>query len=381
MQKDILKNIYLPNLNGLRFIAAALVFICHVENVEKNFNLPNLADKPFFLIIGKLGVVIFFVLSGFLISYLMLSEQKETGTLNIKRFYLRRILRIWPLYFLIIIFALYIAPHSGFFHLPNCESALDSNSLFNVSILFFFFLPNQVYAAMGAVPYAVQTWSVGTEEQFYLLWPLLVKWSKRKGLVFVTVFVAYNVLKLVFIFFQHKSPVIKTILDFWYYFNIDCMALGGIGAYLVITQQEKILRLIYLLPVQLLTYAALILLMGFGIEFRYMHFEIYACLYAIAIINLASNKKSILNLENPVFNYLGKISYGIYMYHFIALTITIRMLQYFNIYDGALVYLVGFIVTVILSSLSYHYFESFFLNIKGKLSVFSNKKISNVTSL
>ncbi len=381
MQKDILKNIYLPNLNGLRFIAAALVFICHVENVKKNFNLPNIADTPFFLIIGKLGVVIFFVLSGFLISYLMLSEQQETGTLNIKRFYLRRILRIWPLYFLIIIFALYLAPHSAFFHLPNCVSALDSNSLVSVSILFFFFLPNQVYAAMGAVPYAVQTWSVGTEEQFYLIWPLLVKWSKRKGLVFVSVFIAYNVLKILLIALQHKSPVFKTILDFWYYFNIDCMALGGIGAYLVITKKEKMLRLIYLVPVQLLTYTAIILLIGFGVEFRYMHFEIYAFLFAIAIINLASNKKSILSLENPVLSYLGKISYGIYMYHFIALTITIRLLQYFNIYDGLLVYLVGLIITVLLSSLSYHYFESFFLNIKGKLSVFSSKKISSATSL
>ena len=358
-----------------------LVFVCHVENVKKNFNLPNIADTKIFLIIGKLGVVIFFVLSGFLITYLMLSEQKETGTINIKKFYLRRILRIWPLYFLIVSFGLYLAPNIPFFHLPNCFSALENNSLLKLSLLFFLFLPNYAYATMGAVPYAVQSWSIGTEEQFYLVWPVLVKWVKNKGLLFAAVFVVYNVIKIGLIILQTRSVVFKVILDFWYYFNIDCMALGAIGAYLVMNKKERILRLLYRWPVQVFTYLAIVLLIGFGVEFKYMHFEIYGCLFAVAIVNLVSNKSSIISLENNAFNYLGKISYGIYMYHFIALTIAIRLLMYFNTSNAALIYITGFSFTIALSSLSYHYFESFFLHIKGKLSVFTSDKISTATSL
>jgi peptidoglycan/LPS O-acetylase OafA/YrhL len=374
MQNQYSNNIYFPNLNGLRFVAAMLVFVSHVEVVRSNFNLPNHIDNHFFWIIGKLGVVLFFVLSGFLITYLLLIEEKQTNTIVVKNFYIRRILRIWPLYFLIIIFSLFIAPNLSFFHLPNCESALDGNSLFTVSVLLFSFLPNLLCAIMGIVPYAAQVWSIGTEEQFYLIWPLLMKKIKNKLLLFISVFVLYNVIKLMLISLQHKAVFLKGLLGFWYYFNIDCMALGAIGAYLVFSKKIKVLNIIYSIPFQLINYLLLILLIGFSVEFRYMHFEIYGVLFAFAIINLASNKKSIVNLENPVLNYFGKISYGIYMYHFIALTITIRVLLYFNFVNAVAIYTLGFILTIAFSSLSYHYFESFFLKQKSKFTLFTSKK-------
>ncbi|MBS1496562.1 MAG: acyltransferase [Bacteroidetes bacterium] len=373
MQKQSI-NIYFPNLNGLRFIAALFVFVCHVEAVKGNFNLPSRINEHFFLIIGKLGVVMFFVLSGFLITYLLLSELKETNTIAVKKFYLRRILRIWPLYFLIVFFSLFLAPRLAFFQLPNIESALNTNSLVSVGLLFIFMLPNYVYAIMGTVPYAAQNWSIGTEEQFYLLWPVLIKKVKNKPVLFGSVFILYSMVKLILIYLQHQSMLFKTLLDFWYYFNIDCMALGAMGAYLVIAKKDWLLRLIYSIPFQIAIYLTIVLLIGFSIEFRYMHFEIYGALFACAIINLATNKKNLLSLENPVFNYLGKISYGIYMYHFIALTIAIRVLIYFDFMNDTALYLLGFILTIALSSLSYYYFESFFLKFKQRFSLFSGKR-------
>jgi peptidoglycan/LPS O-acetylase OafA/YrhL len=368
------KNIYLPNLNGLRFVAAMFVFISHVEAVKNNFNILNNTIAPFFDTIGKLGVVLFFVLSGLLITYLLLNEEKHEQTISIKKFYIRRILRIWPLYFLIVAFALFVAPRTDFFHLANCESGLNGNTTLPISLLFLFFLPNGVIAHFGVVPYAVQTWSIGVEEQFYLTWPLLVKKIKNRAVLFPAVFIVYNVIKVALIALQHQSQVFKILLQFWYYFNIDCMALGAMAAYIVFYKKEKIQRVLFNRVTQVITLALLTVLIGFGYQFKYMHFEIYGVLFSIMVINLAFNPKTLLKLENPVFNYLGKISYGIYMYHFIALTITIRILQHYTFLNNFAIYSLGFITTIGLSALSYHFFESWFLTIKKRFAFFESKK-------
>jgi peptidoglycan/LPS O-acetylase OafA/YrhL len=72
-----MSKIYFPNLNGLRFIAALLVVIHHVEQFRKILGRPNYFDNPFIKITGKIGVILFFVLSGFLITYLLIKEQQE----------------------------------------------------------------------------------------------------------------------------------------------------------------------------------------------------------------------------------------------------------------------------------------------------------------
>jgi peptidoglycan/LPS O-acetylase OafA/YrhL len=283
-------------------------------------------------------------------------------------------LRIWPLYFLIVAFALFVAPRMDFFSLPNCESALSSNTTLPISLLFLFFLPNGVMSYFGVVPYAVQTWSIGVEEQFYLTWPLLVKKIKNRAVLFPAIFIVYNVIKVALIALQHKSPAFKILLQFWYYFNIDCMALGAMAAYIVFYKKEKIQLVLFHPVTQVITLAVLTVLIGFGYQFPYMHFEVYGILFTILVINLAFNPKTILKLENRVFNYFGKISYGIYMYHFIALTITIRILQYLNFINNFAIYALGFIVTISLSALSWHFFESLFLKIKRRFAFFEPKK-------
>ena len=89
--------VYFPNLNALRFAAALMVIVYHLERLKMRYGLPNRAVKSVIETLGPLGVVLFFVLSGFLITYLLLVEVRGTGTVNVRDFYLRRILRIWPL--------------------------------------------------------------------------------------------------------------------------------------------------------------------------------------------------------------------------------------------------------------------------------------------
>ena len=91
------EKIYFPGLNGLRFVAASAVIVTHIELLKQQVGLPSLWDEkkhPFFFNAGGLGVYFFFVLSGFLITYLLMSEKKKDGKISIWNFYMRRIFRI-----------------------------------------------------------------------------------------------------------------------------------------------------------------------------------------------------------------------------------------------------------------------------------------------
>lgn len=177
-----MKKVFFPNLDGLRFIAFFMVFLWHAFNdAFKKITIGN----PFLSNIfntyanGKTGVSIFFVLSGFLITYLILQETKWYGKLDLGKFYLRRTLRIWPLYFLILIIVFVFIP--VIINLTGLDwSKYDMNPLY-----YFTFLSNfdvlRIYhsGTLDFLPSTV-TWSVAIEEQFYLVWPVLFILAKPK---------------------------------------------------------------------------------------------------------------------------------------------------------------------------------------------------------
>ncbi len=162
------KKVYFPNLNGLRFIAAFLVIIHHIEQFKNILGLENNYDNPFVLVVGKLGVILFFVLSGFLITYLLLVEEDITKTISIKNFYIRRVLRIWPLYYFLILLSFFVFPNIPFLNVGPISLALYNNFSLKI-ILFILFLPNLALIGFSAVPFVSQSWSVGVEEQFYII--------------------------------------------------------------------------------------------------------------------------------------------------------------------------------------------------------------------
>jgi len=135
------QKVYFPNLNGLRFIAAFLVIIHHVEQFKSILKLENYWGKiPFIGIIGKLGVVLFFVLSGFLITYLLLTEEYSFKKISVKKFYMRRVIRIWPLYFLIILLAFIVLPNIQIFNLPGYgKDVIYSNLIWKLILYAIFF--------------------------------------------------------------------------------------------------------------------------------------------------------------------------------------------------------------------------------------------------
>ena len=184
------QKIYFPNLNGLRFIAAFLVIIHHIEQIKSIFNVENYWETvPFIGIIGKLGVILFFVLSGFLITYLLLLEQ-EKGGIIIRKFYIRRILRIWPVYYLYLFISLLFV-----YFIYN---QVDLYS----TLFYVFFAANIPFVFGFSLQFVDHFWSIGVEEQFYLFWPWLVKKIKKRLLLTVSVIILFLIFTRLFLWWK-----------------------------------------------------------------------------------------------------------------------------------------------------------------------------------
>ncbi|MCZ8089277.1 acyltransferase [Flavobacterium sp.] len=365
-----MSKIYFPNLNGLRFIAALLVVIHHVEQFRKILGRPNYFDNPFIKITGKIGVILFFVLSGFLITYLLIKEQQESNTISISDFYKRRILRIWPLYFLLIIIAFFILPNISFFNIGKVSEALTDN--FGLKLfLFVFFLPNLALGLFPPIPFASQAWSIGYEEQLYLVWPWIVKLKKNITVIIlslVSMFYLSNVLAFtVFKDILIEHDLVKVAEIFYDFPAYDSLLIGGFLAYLSI-YKRPVLTFFFTKYFQVALYLITILSIVYGFQIPFVNNLFYAILFALIIANLALNEKSVLNLENKGLNYFGKISYGVYMYHSIAIIIVLKLLPKFNLENVFLEYLFSVLITLAISTLSFEFFENIFIKKKVKFS-------------
>ena len=363
--------IYFENLNAIRFIAALLVIIFHTEKFKLFLNVPDYSGNRVVSIIGSLGVVLFFVLSGFLISFLLFKEQEITKTISIKDFYIRRILRIWPLYFLIVILALFIIPFINFFTITGFERNIVYDNLIYKLLLYVFFLPNMVLALFAFIPYASQLWSIGAEEQFYLVWPFLNKKINNKWLLLSGVIFIYLIIKFYVPFFIPSGVYRDVFVQFWESMPIDCMAIGGLFALIIYETSPFTLFIRKILFNKLFQWIILILtvsLIYLGIHFPYFQYEVYSVLFGILICNFAANKNRIFSMENSTTNFLGKISYGLYMFHPIAIVFSIKLLRKFHLLSNYILYPVILILVIVMSALSYEFFEKKFLNKKLKYS-------------
>jgi len=361
--------VYFPNLNGLRFIAALLVIIHHIEQFKSIYGIQNNWQSGVIQILGEQGVSLFFVLSGFLITYLLLEEEKQTGTIKLKDFYIRRILRIWPLYFFIGFLALVVLPQLPMMIIPGYELDFVYRHLQTKMILFLLFLPNLMPYLGGIIPYASQTWSIGTEEQFYLVWPLLMKNIKKHRVALMLLIIAGYILTARALWSSHTDflPFKYYISGYWSLFNIDLMAIGGLLAILLHTENKflKYIRNNFAFYVSLIV---VLYMFKQAVMIEHIYKETYAVLYGIIILNFASNPKIHFNLEARSFNYLGKISYGLYMYHPIALVLTVLLAKWTGLITNIFIYPVGILLTIVLAGLSYRYFETFFLKLKRRYS-------------
>jgi len=367
------KIIFFPNLNGLRFIAALIVLISHVELIKSAMGLNNKYKLMEHLNLGGFGVYFFFVLSGFLITYLLLKEKYENKTISIKDFYVRRILRIWPLYYLIVIAGFFILPHIDVIKLNFYSDHFLK--LFNENlILYLLILPNLAFSIFSAVPHIGQSWSIGVEEQFYLFWPLIIK--KFKPTVKFILIVLFSILLLKILFFiiatnYSNYNLIVIFKKFIAMSKFESMIIGAFGALILFEKKEKLLLIFLnkkLFYFSVLCFIPLNYFLFYNVLQNGIH-VIISFMFLVIILNLVYNPKYKTLLENKILNYLGSISYGIYMYHLMVIPFAIAVFKPINensLLFNLLVYFFSIVISILISGLSFKFYESHFLRIKKK---------------
>lgn len=230
------KKFYFPELDGIRTLAAGVVVIAHCfhdffENLIHSFTFLDNKYFDYFkgaIGAGREGVAVFFVLSGFLITLLLLKEIEKEGKVSVPKFYMRRVLRIWPLYYAVMFFGLFLYPalqsFLGNFYNQDLDYLLNLTFLNNIAAY-----QSTMNPDLSFWPHVGVAWSVAIEEQFYLFWPLLflIK-PTRKSLPFI--FAGILVVSITFYSFNSNNT------DLLYYHilgQIHNLLWGGIAAYII----------------------------------------------------------------------------------------------------------------------------------------------------
>jgi peptidoglycan/LPS O-acetylase OafA/YrhL len=363
------KAIHFKGLNGIRAIAAIGVVVSHIS-LTMNVFIPRfkLRQLHFGNGMADYGVTMFFTLSGFLITYLLLAE-KNRSTIDVKNFYIRRILRIWPLYYAYIIVSLIIV---HLFHLYTSPW---------YSLYYIFFAGNIAYA-IRIVPFPLinHFWSIGVEEQFYLMWPWLVKKCNNilKGILLFAII--FTVLKLLIRLFIHRYSAYMSIpYTVIYLTRFDCMAIGAIGACLYFKQNKLFLKVITSKMVQIVSWLSilLIILNRFNVT-DFINHAAVGCVTLCIIISQITERNRIINLDNKMCEFLGKESYGIYVIHPLVMFFYFKgalICKANSVLFAAATYPVVILLTVFIAYISYEYYEKIFLKAKKKYTVVASAPV------
>jgi peptidoglycan/LPS O-acetylase OafA/YrhL len=323
---------------------------------------------------GGTGVSIFFILSGFLITYLLISEYELNSEISLRRFYLRRILRIWPLYYVVIGFTFLLYPTLK--SLVDMNHPLCSNYLYYISFLSNFDVIHILKNCPGKDALSQNiTWSISVEEQFYLFWPILFAYLPKRLWIYAITFT--------FIFAIIFQVINRNDFALSYYHTFSALkylSLGGLCSLLI--KEYPRIRMFFersSTGTQITLFSISFLLMYFREDFCQFEYgnllnnSLLALSFALIISGQALSKSiSFLNLGNFKFaSNWGKYTYGIYLLHPIVITlmdVVIRILKIpkNNFINSLILNVFGLLITMIISKLSYVYFESMFLRIKEK---------------
>jgi peptidoglycan/LPS O-acetylase OafA/YrhL len=380
-QPEVSKAVYFPGLNALRYFAAAAVVICHVEEVKMHHGLTHYYYYFFINNGGALAVTFFFVLSGFLITYLLLKEKKVRHKVEVRNFYIRRALRIWPVYYLITILGLFILPYSESLAFPLESAKVISDHPYN-SLLYIFFLPHIALWQSIFVPYASQLWSVGVEEQFYLFWPWLFKLAKRQLPIMVLIVVAFFIARVSLNFLAthwlsiSQREIASRIYQLINMIRIDCMAIGGIGAYFIYNKKQWFQRYFINRTAEVLSLVGMLILFltcwkVIRGNIYYVEYPLYSVLFLLLILNISCGKQPLFKFEGQVWTVLGNISYSVYMYQYLAIGVALILFKKLHLLEfkagqNILFHVACQSLAIIISYISYRFFESPFLLLKNK---------------
>jgi peptidoglycan/LPS O-acetylase OafA/YrhL len=369
---------YFPELDTLRFFAFLVVFFFHASLLLPRTSPKVVSDLYKVFDAGFFGVDLFFALSAYLITQLLTREQTRTGAVDIRSFYVRRALRIWPLYFFFL-FAAYLPSH--WFHRLQIGNFYLTSS--------FFFVANFAGIFLGYYPtWVAHLWSISVEEQFYLIWPWAVRKTFARGLPWIAgALFVFSVLARVaacelgaswqaiaFGTFTRLDPIAAGIAlaivprDWLLKFGSTSrvsVALAGVMSWLLV---------VYFFPVINLTPTMLNTSVGYPLV------ALGCTAFMVATLNSGARF-----LVNRWLIYLGRISYGLYVYHWPTLGL---VNLYFQLVFGgggpqarplwmaqAFYLLVSFFLTFFIATASYRWLEAPFLRLKSRFTYVESRPV------
>lgn len=326
----------IPSLNGLRALSIFAVLISHAQ--ARSFHLPNSPG-------GQIGVNIFFVISGFLITLLLIKEEETHGTISLKNFFIRRSLRIFPVYFLLLLV---------YFLLQNLQVVNISQTSWISSLTYTrYFFKGETETG--------HLWSLSVEEHFYLIWPFVFVYLKEKKIIF-----AWAVVIIV--------PIVRLFTDisFMHMFTRGDAIMWGclfalyykpVLAYI----EKKSTILLYLPFVTLLFCLASKKIFNVGTDGIVYHIiQAFAgsygtltniCVGLITVISINyQNNLYFTFLNSKIMNYLGMLSYSIYIWQQMFFSDNLDPLSRFP-YNMIIIFVVALI--------SYNFIEKPFLKFKS----------------
>lgn len=351
----------------LRFFAFLGVFIFHAA--PRTMDFYDRAGYPHWLSslliptfgAGAYGVDLFFALSAYLITSLLLRERAATGALDLRGFYLRRILRIWPLYLAFVAFAAVFAALVPGQHLPM-------KYVVGYSLL----AGNWVYVFYGLpASFAVPLWTVSIEEQFYLAWPLALRKASVRAMAIISVgiLVVANAWRA----WLAISAAPAERIEYNTFTRLDPIALG----ILIALFGHKLPSFTRLQRVAMLCGGAVtwIAVYAFTVTSPTLKFTTWQMAVGHPFTALASAAVLLAVLgaqhgffRNRILLYMGKISYGLYVLHEFAHFCAIRLVPASTPRGVFAQSIVGLMLTILLAAASYRWLESPFLRLKERFA-------------
>jgi peptidoglycan/LPS O-acetylase OafA/YrhL len=383
------ERVFFPNLDGLRFFAFLAVFIQHsnstwVAKTDFYSHFWMRFVEMFFFSAGE-GVSFFFVLSGFLITYLIVKEKGDSGKINVFYFYIRRSLRIWPLYFLLALLEYTTLPTVAKY--IHWDIARDIHPLYVIT-----FLSNFNFLEIvrhGTVKYSLlgTSWSVAVEEQFYLILPLLFYFIPQKAYKFM-----FPVIIIACYAFRLAHAGDNLLLYFHTFSLFGDLAIGGLLGYYAYTSKPFVLWLKGLSKVAIMgTYIAGFLWFFYATQVHHtsIYFtalgRLFNCIvFAFVIAEQCFSEKSFFNMSNNRFaSKWGKYTYGLYLLHITGILLASDIAGYCfpglkmdNFFKELVFRLFALFVAMLISYVSYEFYEKQFLKLKERFAIIKTNKYS-----
>ncbi len=364
----------IPGLDGLRAIAFLLVFFDHTN----------------YLYIGWAGVQLFFVLSGFLITDILLKMKEQfAGSQYFIKFYGRRILRIFPLYYFYLALMTVITAILLFYgYRVNYILRFQEHLPYTLAYIYNFYIASAKFS--GDSWLIGHFWSLSVEEQFYIFWPMLILLTPKQHIkkLFLAAIVLGPIIRLaityiyrdqLFPFLSPNMPLAVYVLPFS---HIDSFAMGAYIARFEIPKPRFQLAVLALL-VPVLGFSTYYYSKGnFGeisaLGFPYplanamkqvWGYSLLAYLFAVLIYTVVREGLFISLLQTKILQYLGKISYGLYVYHFPVIWFVARIVGDAGVQENFLNHVIAvlsFVVTLLIASASYRFIERPIIDLKDR---------------